>query len=264
MRRSGFTLVEMIVTTAVIGVLIGILAPSLAGARGSAQAAVCASNIRQLQLATQFYAADHSGLYPPGARDFAHNLHRWHGSRASTSEPFSSENAPLTSYVESDAVGNALRACPTFAPTAQLLREDGAGFELGSGGYGYNNAFVGVVRHQDSGLWRIASDRTGSRADRFRTPAKTIAFSDAAFLADRLIEYSFVEPRVWPEYPGYAPDPSTHFRHGGAASVAWLDGHVSAERAGDTAAGWYSAGHAGQAGLGWPGPMADNTLYDYD
>jgi prepilin-type processing-associated H-X9-DG protein len=222
------------------------------------------SNIRQLQVAAMQYATDHDDRYPPGARDIHQNLHRWHGTRASTGEAFDPSHGPLTSYLGSDALSVAMRECPTFAPVARELRSRGDGFETGCGGYGYNNAFVGVVRERKpDGTWTVASDATGSRSTRFAAPSRTIGFTDAALLTDAVIEYSFAEPRLWPDAPQYAPDPSVHFRHGGEASVAWLDGHVSSERMSQTVDGWYSEGHSGEAGLGWFGTETSNELYDY-
>ena len=264
MTRRAFTLIETLATIAIISLLVGMLAPALSSARESAHAGLCAANLRQLQIATSFYADDHREAYPPGAANFTANLHRWHGSRSSTAEAFTPAGSPLADYLESDAVNHALRECPTFAPDAEALRAQGAGFETAAGGYGYNNAFVGVVRKRSASGWTVADDTAGSRTDRFHRPAATIALTDAAFLAGRLIEYSFAEPRVWPDYPDYSPDPSIHFRHAGAANIVWLDAHVSRDRMDSTEAGWDSSEHAGSYNLGWAGDFSDNRLFDYD
>jgi prepilin-type N-terminal cleavage/methylation domain-containing protein/prepilin-type processing-associated H-X9-DG protein len=58
MRRSGFTLVEILVVTAILAVLAGILFPVLAQARAQARTAACASNLRQLGMAFAMYAQD--------------------------------------------------------------------------------------------------------------------------------------------------------------------------------------------------------------
>jgi prepilin-type N-terminal cleavage/methylation domain-containing protein len=55
--RRGFTLVELLVVIAVIAILIGVLLPSLAGARQVAQSMVGLSNNRQLVIAQQGYSA---------------------------------------------------------------------------------------------------------------------------------------------------------------------------------------------------------------
>ena len=59
----GFTLIELLVVIAIIALLIGILLPAIGNARRSAQAAVCLSQIRQLELAHQLYMGDHRDLF---------------------------------------------------------------------------------------------------------------------------------------------------------------------------------------------------------
>ncbi|MEM7680828.1 MAG: prepilin-type N-terminal cleavage/methylation domain-containing protein [Planctomycetota bacterium] len=58
-RRSGFTLIELLVVIAIIALLIGILLPVLSKARESARATACASNLRQVGVANNAFAADH-------------------------------------------------------------------------------------------------------------------------------------------------------------------------------------------------------------
>jgi len=56
--RRAFTLIELLVVIAIIAVLLGILLPSLAGARDAGQQTACASNLRQITLAATLYAQD--------------------------------------------------------------------------------------------------------------------------------------------------------------------------------------------------------------
>ncbi len=62
---AGFTLIEMIVVIAVIGVLMSLLLPALSGARNRAHASACQSNLRQFALAFQMYAQDHQDAILP-------------------------------------------------------------------------------------------------------------------------------------------------------------------------------------------------------
>lgn len=270
--RRAFSLLELLVVIAIIAMLAGIMLPALAGAREAARRSECASNARQLATAANVYADDHKGLLPPGAPDFLQNLTRWHGSRDHPSSRFRASGGSMTEYLgggeidESGQIASPIRRCPTFLPVLRALSDSGAGFELANGGYGYNNAFVGVQRRfVGFDTWVVASDRSGSSLSRFNNPAKTICFSDSAFAADNgvdgIIEYSFVEPRYWPDAPGCRADPSVHFRHQKMANVAWLDTHISA----DTRTFSWSSGLFGvdssSVGIGFFGSTDDNSLF---
>ncbi|MFZ4533729.1 MAG: prepilin-type N-terminal cleavage/methylation domain-containing protein, partial [Alsobacter sp.] len=56
-RRSGFTLVELLVVVAVIALLIGLLLPALGKARETGREIKCASNIRAVGTASVMYTA---------------------------------------------------------------------------------------------------------------------------------------------------------------------------------------------------------------
>lgn len=255
---SGFSVLEVLVVMSIIGFLASILLPSLSSAREQARTVVCASNLQQILLANAFYAEDHKGVYCPGASEFLKNLHRWHGLRQSANQPFKSDSGPLVPYLGKDGL---IRKCPTF-PSNEIAEVSG-GFERGNGGYGYNNAFIGVrVRQWSPGTFTVLSDRAGALRSHVRRPAQTLMFSDAAFAGVALIEYSFAEPRFFPQYPTFRAEASVHFRHRKLANVAWCDGHVDAHRRTLTVTSGLYPTDPGRLDIGWFGKADDNSLFD--
>ena len=64
-RPPAFTLIELFVVVAIIGILASLLLPVLARARDKGKTARCQNNLRQLAIATMLYEEDHQ-VYPIG------------------------------------------------------------------------------------------------------------------------------------------------------------------------------------------------------
>jgi prepilin-type N-terminal cleavage/methylation domain-containing protein len=63
--RTAFTLVELLVVIAVIGVLLSLTLPAVFSAREASRRTSCANNLRQIGLALQLHV-EQEGVFPPG------------------------------------------------------------------------------------------------------------------------------------------------------------------------------------------------------
>lgn len=251
-NRRAFTLVELLVVLAVIGLLVSALLPSLDKARARGEQAFCSANLRQLHLANAQHAADFS-RYVAAAKDlWGANMNRWHGVRTNLTARFEAAEGPLVVYL---GESGRIRECPS----AEFI--DG-GFEAGNGGYGYNGVGVGGCAYKTSA---VEAWTAGMAPEEIAEPSQTIMFTDTAFPAMRngrnvAIEYSFAEPyRSVLEYGllGGGMDPTIQFRHLNKANVLWVDGHVTTESMSFSK----NRGAFKQLNIGWFGAR-NNDLFD--
>jgi len=63
--QTGFTLIELLVVISIIVLLVSVLLPALAKARDAAKAISCASNLRQIGIASHAYANDSDSYLAP-------------------------------------------------------------------------------------------------------------------------------------------------------------------------------------------------------
>lgn len=253
-RRSGFTLVELLVVIGIIALLISILLPALNKARQQAVLIDCAARMRQMGMAINMYANENKGCLPADLFDYPETIGfgQWHIS-ATISRELGNPKAQFTDlnpvFQDND--------CPDSNFTGQKYRMN------------YN--FNGVLFPDWKGLNDPISGAKLSlmRTSRVRRASEVVAVYDGIPFNDpawyRLNAYincmglqdknygwiwwgtqgldttpSLANPTGWYDYNtpiGYVKDApgGVDFRHlsGTSTNVLMLDGHVESKKVGE-------------------------------
>ncbi len=68
-RRAAFTLLEVLLVLAILGVIAAIVVPNLLGSQQKANIKKTQIDLHSLESAVKLYAVDHEGTYPAGGQE---------------------------------------------------------------------------------------------------------------------------------------------------------------------------------------------------
>jgi prepilin-type processing-associated H-X9-DG protein/prepilin-type N-terminal cleavage/methylation domain-containing protein len=214
---SAFTLVELLVSIAVMAILAALLLPVLNHSRQSAWRAQCAGNLRQLGIGTELYWDDNKGncfRYIFGTTNYGQIYwFGWIGPGPEGQRSFDLSCGALYPYVSDSRV----RICPSldYALAQFKLKADGVVYS-----YGYNLYLS------------TASTKPPVTAGKISHPTDTALFADAAQVNDFQAPASPDNPMLeeWYYVDTNTSYPNGHFRHNQKANVVFCDGHVGVEK----------------------------------
>ncbi len=227
--RRGFTLIELLVVIAIIAILAAILFSVFAQAREKARQASCASNAKQLGLATLMYLQDYDETFPLYQYADCQGLvcyQFWFGLR-NANGTYDKTKGLLYPYMKNGAI----QRCPSWTGVTRF----------GDGnGYGYNWGYLGSDYYLTYN-WPPLNPATDASLS---SPADKIVFADSGFYNSPW----YGGDGTMQETPGIDPpsqwygDPTVNYRHvdngldinaqaqtvteRGFANALWADGHV--------------------------------------
>lgn len=217
--RRAFTLVEILIVVAIVGILVALTLPVLGRMKWSAADARCLSNLRNIQMANQMYANDNNGYYVPTTGWDAEGkiVPSW------LVNPEFLRFMGLVKEAESSWTYYYMPFAKGYlCPATQMLHSAQA--HLIGANYGMNIAFNSALGRGDWGQKGIA---WVSKVTTFTHPGRTVAFADCQ---DWLLKRgnqnaAFQAYKV--EEEGANGDGRLAYRHKGHANVVYYDGSVA-------------------------------------
>jgi prepilin-type N-terminal cleavage/methylation domain-containing protein len=214
MKGRAFTLVELLVVVAVIGILSSLTLPAALRARRASHSAVCLNNLRQLGAATQLYWADNDNNPFPYKSGATNNgdvyWFGWIERGVEGQRRFDVSQGLLYPYVR-----DSVRKCPqlNYSLAEFKLKATGAAY-----GYGYNLHLSPAPNLLKLKMHSLAR------------PSDLALFADSAQVNTFQAPASPENPMLEEFYYVNSSEATAHFRHRNVAMGTFGDGHAASQK----------------------------------
>ena len=219
---NAFTLVELLVVVAIIGILASMLLPALARAKLASQTIRCLNGLKQLGTVFQLYGDDYNGYIVPNQNNSVYEpsgmwyirLRDNYGVKSHAQSVASGGDSDImicwTNYEKSKASIPAADTKPTSAST-----------------YGYNTMTSRGINYNSGNTSDIYI-----KYQRINNPSQRFILADKYLGNDKCFDCT--NP-LWETYPF---TPTTYVRgfsyeHGRATNILFLDGHCESRKFGE-------------------------------
>ncbi len=236
--RGAFTLIEMLIVIAIVTILLGVMLPSLAGARSAARGAACTSNQRQMLIAWTLYAnANRDRAMPLGDERSNQRLVYWWGSLEltstdSTTPKIDASRGFLMPYLDTALHAKSPLECAAQAWGTYRAQPMSLSPAQPTSTYGYNGYFLAPA--STPGWNRDIAAQRWKRLSDLAHPNSLFVFADTMLPGSTPRNCALLDPpMLFSRTSGWSanPSPTTSFRHGSAASpstnAARADGSVA-------------------------------------
>jgi len=216
-QSSGFTLIEMLVVIAIIGILASMLMPSLQSALDSGRQVICLNNLKSMTLAGNVYTNSYDGYFVPAQSQTSTGLTAWYAINEFRESIGITDNTPLNATIW--PVGN---LCPK-ADYAHSITTNNIMYSYG------------MIINDIQDLFTSGASCKAYRINKVLRPSKKMVFSDSfdwivLYAIDNTPDnatgyWTYLEENV-----SGRPHCRTAFRHNSlnAANAAFFDGHAEA------------------------------------
>jgi len=209
--KKAFTLLELLVVMGICAILFALSLPVISSARAASSRALSTHSLQQLMAAGNLYLNEHRHTFWKYSQFPVDGGTMWWFGWESNQSRFGTPEGKRTLDLMRGPLGpyaiaaDGVRTDPAFLAYSQRLKPK---YKDGNYGYGYNSLLP------------------GQNSLRFQKPSSLVVFATCAQINTFQSPASPANPMIEEFYMINDTETTVHFRHGGKALAAFLDGSV--------------------------------------